>query len=158
MSLQFVIDGYNVINHPKFNPPKRNRDVRLALLELIITHKLCGSTKNKITVVFDGYADLSVMNAKNSDIMAVFSQNQTADERINKLIENSVNPKTLVVVSDDKQIILFAKACGAKSMSVEEFLGRKEKLSEDNSDSLKPEINYSQMQKINQELRKLWLK
>ena len=52
MSLQYVIDGYNLINHRLFIPTdKRTKDSRIALLELIRIKKLCGSPANEVIVV-----------------------------------------------------------------------------------------------------------
>ncbi len=108
-------------------------------------------------MVFDGHADSQSQGLDDPRINVIFSRNQTADERINKIIETALNPKNLAVVSDDKEIRLFARAYRAKSLSVEEFInlrksppGRKEDLAE-------PELSYAQMHKINQELRKIWL-
>lgn len=90
------------------------------------------------------------------NIKVIFSRNESADLRIKKIAELVANPKNLIVVSDDKEISFFIKSCGAKSISVEEFLGSKDKagklsvLSEE-------ELTYSQMHKINEELKKLWL-
>ena len=76
------------------------------------------------------------------------------------MVEASGNPKNVIVVSDDKEIKFFTKAIGAKVVSVEEFMGSKEKLKQkkEQEDTLKLELTYSQMHKINQELRKIWLK
>ena len=71
------------------------------------------------------------------------------------MIERQPDPKNTVVVSDDKEIAVFVKSCGVRSMSVEEFIGPgKPPIKED----LKPELNYSQIAEINEELRRIWLK
>ena len=137
------------------------------LLEFIKTHKLCGSPKNKITVVFDGYPNLSSQKLDEEDINVIFSQEETADSRIKKMAETQGNPKNTVVVSDDKEIKFFVRAVGARSLGVEEFihpvskykdgLNRKKKLESEDRDLLKPELSHSQIGEINQELRKIWL-
>jgi hypothetical protein len=74
------------------------------------------------------------------------------------MVELFANAKNIVVVSDDKEIKLFVKSYGAKSMSVEEFLGVEEKGLKGGRDLEAEEgITYSQMHKINEELRRLWL-
>ncbi len=163
MSLHFIIDGYNVINHPLFsqNRNKKIEDTRAALVELIEARKLCGSKNNKTTIVFDGYFDLSDIKRNLSGIEVVLSMDETADAKINRMIEHSPNPKNSVVVSDDKDIKFFIRSCGAKSMSVEEFMGSFSKLQNKGGnkekDLVKTDLNYSQIAKINEELRKLWL-
>src|SRR3989338_5877343 len=125
MSLQYIIDGYNIINHPLFiqHASKKINDSRIALLEFIRTNRLCASPKNKITVVFDG-SGLSGQISDKTDIGIIFSRRETADERIKRIVENIGNPKNIVVVSDDKEIKFFAQSCGARVLSVEEFINR----------------------------------
>lgn len=160
MSLQYVIDGYNLINHRLFEPAnKKIKDSRIALLELINIEKLCGSPENKITVVFDGYPDTQAAKEFNSDMDVIFARQQTADERIKKIVEDSRNPKNIKVVSDDREIRFFVKSLGARVLSIEEFLnGGKNLANPQEKELLKPELTYSQIHKINQELRKIWLK
>lgn len=159
MSLQYIIDGYNIINHPIFKPhiTKRIRDSRVALLEFIRINNPSRGLKNKITVVFDGHAD-PLIKVDETDINIVFSRRETADERIKKMVEASGNPKNMVVVSDDKEIRFFVTSVGAKAMGVEEFINSKQRPFKENEVFLKPELTYTQMHKINQELRKIWLK
>jgi len=161
MSLQYVIDGYNLINHPVFKEQanKKIKDRRFALLELIRTKRLCGSSKNKITVVFDGYpglGDSQGLSEGGPKIGVIFSRKETADERIKKMVENSGNPRNTVVVSDDKEVKFFAGSLGAGTISVGEFIGQEESGRE--KEALKAELTYAQMHLINKELRKLWLK
>ena len=158
MSLQYIVDGYNVINNPQFPRPQKTKDTRRALLELIKAKKLCGSSRNKITVVFDGYPDSQEIKQDYTDINVIFSRKETADERIKSIVESSGNAKDIAVVSDDKEIRFFVKATGGRTISVGEFIDRKEKLQRQGRDLLKTELTYSQMQKINQELKKIWLK
>lgn len=132
------------------------------LLELIKRSNLSGSARNKTTVVFDGFPDQELQSSLENyrdEFEIIFSRGQSADQRIRDITEGSSNPKTVVVVSDDKQIIFYIRACKARGMSVKEFLreeGGPKKAKESDSGELK--VNYSQMQKINQELKDLWLK
>jgi len=75
------------------------------------------------------------------------------------MVEKADNPKNVVVVSDDKEITFFAKSCGAKVLNIQEFINRGKKLINlQRPEPLKPELSYTQMHKINQELRRIWLK
>jgi predicted RNA-binding protein with PIN domain len=166
MSLAYVIDGYNIIHHTGFSTSKSNfKDDRLALLELIYSCRLCGSRRNSITVVFDGYSDEASLKENNFAIKVVFSFDITADEKIKRIVEESINTKTIVVVSDDRQVSSSAKHLGAKSLGVEEFLGileKKRNSSKKNNKlkSVEPKKNlsYTQAKNINDELKDLWLK
>ena len=160
MSLQFIIDGCNITHHQKFleSSPKRYSDSRVNLIEFIRQKRLCGSENNKIWVVFDGYVDSALENLNESNLKIIFSCDQSADERIRRILELSDNAKNVVVVSDDKEIIFFAKGYRARAVSVEEFIGSKDGPQRVNQDSGESKIGFSAMHKINEELRKLWLK
>ena len=120
--------------------------------------RLCGSENNRVWVVFDGYSDSSLDNLKGNNLNIIFSCNQSADERIKKILELSDNAKNVVVVSDDKEIIFFAKGFRARAMSVEEFIENGIKPKMIRRDLGESKIGFNAMQKINEELRKLWLK
>ena len=157
MSLQFVIDGYNIIKHRTFLEltVKTAKDPKEKLLDLIRINKLCGSLNNKVVVVFDGYPDASVLSQ--GEVSIIYSKDKSADERIRGLIERSKNPKNIVVVSDDKEIRVFSGFLGAHTLMVDEFLIAKEKITKENKELLKPELSYTQIDKINKELSQLWL-
>jgi len=159
MSLQYIVDGYNVIKHPLFS--RRHRKInnsQLAFLRFIITERLTGSRKNKVTVVFDGFSSEAQKIQSSSEIDVIFARNESADEKIREIIERAANVKNIVVVSDDKEIKFFAKSCGGRTATVEEFLAPSKKIEEKEEEIVKPELSYSQMHKINQELKKVWLK
>ena len=163
MSLQYIIDGYNITNHTTFTQHinKKVKDQRVALLELIQRARLAGSPKNLVIVVFDGFPkaqDTFQLNNEDFAIRVIFSREESADKRIEKLIEQSGNPKNIIVVSDDKEIVFFAKALGAKAKSVEDFLLPPKRAQEAKGNLLEAELSYSQMHRINEELRRLWLK
>lgn len=163
MSLQFVIDGYNITNHPIFiqRINKKIKNKKSALLDLIRSRRLSGSAKNKVAIVFDGYPcsdDGQCLNLEKGDINIVFSKEETADERIKRIIEGFDNPKNLIIVSDDKEIRFFAKSQCANVLSVEEFIASKEKERNARVIEEKTELTFGQMHEINKELKKIWLK
>jgi len=165
MPLQYVIDAYNTINHTAFTTLCKKipclpagRDPLRALLEFIKNRRFGRNSQSKITVVFDGYPKVSAQNLAETDIDVVFSREETADARIKRMVEASKSPKNIVVVSDDREIIFFVKSVGCRSMGVEEFINPQVKPQRKKGDLIKPELNYSQISKINQELKALWLK
>ena len=93
MSLQFVIDGYNIIKHPLLaSTSRKDKQERLALIELINAHKLTGSPNNRVVIVFDGYPDSEFPERGLKGIDIIFSREQSADERI-KAVEEFIGPK-----------------------------------------------------------------
>lgn len=120
-----------------------------------------------MVVVFDGYAEFSQRQTLSAGMDVIFSREETADDRIKEIVESAVNPKTIVVVSDDKEIVFFVRALGAKPLSAEEFISRapcirkyqtcRDKKSREINEDAQPKVSYVSMQKINQEMRKIWL-
>jgi predicted RNA-binding protein with PIN domain len=158
MSLHYIIDGYNIINNPLLINSNKTDDLRARLLEFIRVNRLCGSPKNRLTIVFDGYPAPSGASY-NEETRVIFSGKISADDKIKRLVEESADRKNIVVVSDDKEIKFIVKSLGARSMGTEEFISTKEKASvKQEKDLIKPELAYSQIHKINEELRKIWLK
>ncbi len=157
MPLHYIIDGYNLIKHRCFTPSSNIHDPRFALIQFLRKEKPCGSPKNKVTILFDGYSgDLSL---RGLEFEVIFSCEASADERIKKIVESASIPKNLVVVSDDRQIRDFVKLCGAVSLRVEEFLNfSRKKVSSRAVDLPKAELGGNAARKINDELRKIWLK
>jgi predicted RNA-binding protein with PIN domain len=157
MSLHFIIDGYNLIKHRCFIPPPGSHDPRFALIQFLRLEKPCGSLKNKVTIVFDGYSnDFSL---RGLEFEVIFSCEESADDKIRKMLENSPAPKSLVVVSDDRQIRDNARLCGVAALKVEQFLKPPTtKPGFLKADQEKAPLSYSAAHKINEELRKIWLK
>ncbi|MDD5595012.1 MAG: NYN domain-containing protein [Candidatus Omnitrophica bacterium] len=156
MSLQYVIDGYNLLNHQLLSKTRKNNtsDPAKIILSFIQEKRLTGSRKNGIILVFDGYPKTGSFEAKDPGITLLFSRGVSADEKIKKIVEGSANRKILVVVSDDKEIQFLVKSLGARVLAIADFVG----LEDQEKEPARTELSYSQMHKINQELSKLWLK
>lgn len=160
MSLQYIIDGCNVTHHPKFirAVPRKSHDTRLSLVGLIKSRGLCGNANNLVWIVFDGYPDRLIEGLEKGRLRIVFSYSRSADDKIKRILELIDRPRNAVVVSDDKEVSSFARLMHARTMSIEEFIKDDafEKASKANLDEMK--VNYSQMQKIDEELKRIWLK
>ncbi|MFZ2938405.1 MAG: NYN domain-containing protein [Candidatus Omnitrophota bacterium] len=160
MSLQYVIDGYNIINHPLFERShKQSGQPALNIISFIRQKRLTGSLKNKIILVFDGFPQTSSNNCDYGEVSVIFSRKISADEKIKKIVEESLNRKNIIVVSNDREIKCAVNSLGACSMQIEAFVNKKEKNHKPaKKESLKDELNYSQKHDINEELEKAWLK
>jgi hypothetical protein len=91
------------------------------------------------------------------NLRVIYSREDSADNCIKRILEKCASPKNIVVVSDDKEIVLFARLCKARTSSVEGFLSVGTKLRQKSTAALETEITFSQMHKINEELKKKWL-
>ena len=163
MSLQYVIDGYNLLNHQLLSKSRKSNtsDPAKIILSFIKEKNLTGSRKNKIILVFDGYPKTGSFEPNDPGITLLFSRSISADEKIKKIVEGSANRKILLVVSDDKEIQFLVKSLGARALAIVDFVGLEDNQalrSKKEKEPTKTELSYSQMHKINQELSKIWLK
>ncbi|MDD5561473.1 MAG: NYN domain-containing protein [Candidatus Omnitrophica bacterium] len=161
MSLQYIIDAYNIINHPHFSPRVREpSNIQSSLAEFIRLNRLSGSRKNRVILVFDGYPPHGEKMPCGDGLFCVFSRMIEADELIKRLVEKSANPGDIIVVSDDKGIQLAVRFLNARVCGVEEFICGKKSTRVFDSPRKEMEektISYSKMQEINAELKKKWL-
>lgn len=161
MSLQYIIDAYNLINHPAFKPVSNSAlNILHALADFIRLNRLTGSKNNSLVLVFDGYPPRSEDIPRENGLLCLFSRRKEADELIKKIIEDSVSPRNIIVVSDDKEVQLTSRFLHAQTCNVGEFVcGKKNnKLATDAElAAVDFKLSYAQMQKINSELKKKWL-
>jgi len=167
MSLHFVLDGYNLVKQDAHLAVLKLEAGRNGLLSLIETRELQGSKINTVTIVFDGQLGAS-SEIHASGIKVVFTSYETADDWIKRFVEESKGPKSIVVVTDDREIRHYVRACGAALMGTREFLegrglqGRRReadavrKLKRPQAD--KKEISSVLENKITSEFAKMWLK
>ncbi len=131
-------------------------DGRLGFLKWIANTRPQGSVNNPVTVVFDGHPDY-FGSTPYGDIRVIFSDGCSADDKIKRMVEEDADQKNCVVVSNDKDIFLYARSLGARIMSVEAFTA-KSKESHVRQDTGGKYISLSHQEKINKEFRSFWLK
>ncbi len=162
MSLQYIIDAYNIINHPQFNHcARKSHNIQSSLADFIRLNRLSGSIKNKVILVFDGYPPHGEKMPEDEGLVCVFSRMIEADEVIKRIVEESGQPRNIIVISDDKGVQSAVRYLSAKISGVEDFIcGKKSERKFDANCRQRQDdkISYSKMQAINEELKKKWLK
>ncbi|MDD5059991.1 MAG: NYN domain-containing protein [Candidatus Omnitrophica bacterium] len=155
MSLQYIIDAYNLINHRQFKA-KPSVSIQLSLINFLKIHRLTGSKNNRVILVFDGFPPANSHLPEEEGLFCIFSRKLEADEIIKRIIEKSPRPENIIVVSDDKAVQTASRMLRANFCAVEEFLlgKRKNAVLDDPGEE---KLTYSQVQKINTEFKKLWL-
>lgn len=124
-------------------------------MRLVETGGFGGSSRNQVTIVFDGQVGISFPK-KTLGVKVVFSSGEIADDLIKRLIGKEVNKKNVYAVTDDRALGQSVKDLGAKVLSVKDFLG---KTKERNKKVLEEKrISSTAEFKINDELKKAWLK
>jgi len=159
MPLHYIIDGYNVVNKVSFLKNKGLREARDGLLNFIEINHPQGSSTNNITVVFDGREDVFDFETKHN-FGVVFTKGQSADDYIKDFVDKSTHKKSIIVVSEDKEVIFYCRPQGAKILTVGEFMGKpsKAKRRKNSDEGEKRSLTPAQAMKINAELTKIWLK
>lgn len=160
MSLHYILDGYNLIKNSQFKKIKTLRDSRNSLIKFLISKDPLNYKKNKITVVFDGNKGFSKNINLVKEIEVVFTADESADDWIKRAIKNSKSSRNLIIITDDKEIVFFAKIYSIQAMSIDDFF---KKIYQQNKDSkkddlIKAELSYGEIKEINEELKRIWLK
>jgi predicted RNA-binding protein with PIN domain len=91
----------------------------------------------------------------------IFSKNETADDKIKRMARKAVNPKVLIVITDDKEIQYFVKSYGVKRQTVKQFLNpisKKTRLATKSKYTSKDKDTLSSQKaiEITKELQEIW--
>ncbi|MEW5894219.1 MAG: NYN domain-containing protein [Candidatus Omnitrophota bacterium] len=160
MALHYILDGYNIIKSTDGLADCKLEEGRKNLVDMIRRERLCGSSRNKVTVIFDGRND--VWGSLRQDaVKTVFTNGGSADDLIRRIVEDEPNAKNLVIVTDDKELASYIGKLNARVMGVNDFLypslRRNESARKKGQESSKM-ISYQSQKKITEELEKIWLK
>ena len=123
MSLHIIIDGYNLIRQSPLLSSLDRRDIQLgrrALLDLLASYKKI--KPHRITVVFDGISDSVYSSAKEKikGIEVRFSRRPDSADTVIKELASGYREKALIV-SSDMDVVRFAEAKGAATISSPSF-------------------------------------
>ncbi len=116
----YIIDGNNLIYKiKKFEKLVKsdNQNVREKLSFMIENYF---NQKNvSITICFDGYENLPI---KLNKVKIIYSENDSADNKIRSQIDAAKNKRNLVIISSDvKDIIRYAEKNGCTILASEQF-------------------------------------
>lgn len=160
MSLHYLLDGYNIIHKvPEFLEGKL-QDQRNHLIRFLETRRPHGSSRNQVTVVFDGQPDVWHDGEHTGVVRVIFTSNESADEKIKRMVRRAGNPKNMIVVTDDREIQYAIGAAGATSITVDAFMSFKKKAKRGAVKPSKREKSIAPEHEadINKEMEEIWLK
>lgn len=155
MAVHYIVDGYNVLHKNSVLADQTKEDGRTVLVRLIESEQPQGSLNNQVTVVFDGYRGQWAA-PESSPVRVLFSDEESADDKIKKLVDKSSSPRSLIVVTDDREIRYFVKGLGAKIMDADEFLARLIPRRQGPCPAGGKKIDPAVEEKINREFTSLW--
>jgi len=152
--MDYILDAYNIIHYIGMEGNSAY-EVQRRFIGFLMRHRLFSSGKNRAVVVFDGFLSESLSCSGNIEI--VFSRDISADEKIERLLKRRVKS---FVVSNDRQVKASAKAFGHVPMPVVEFLSisRRAKEQQTDKDDMSKRLLKKDIEDINSELEKIWLK
>lgn len=165
MSLQYLLDGYNIIYQVPALARGSLEEQRAKLIRFIEDKRPQGSFKNKVTIVFDGQPQ-HFGSTRTASVKIIFSQNETADERILRLVDDAQNRKNMIVVTEDRPLQYAVRALGAEVMKVDSFiikgeprlLSRRTPKGDKAPKETAKEISMTDEMDITSEMQKIWLK
>jgi len=164
--MHFILDGYNMMmrlpelfkkSTLSFEP------TREGFIQFLMRHRPQGNSRNRTTVVFDGYAELKVNwdQLRQEAIQIIFSEAESADDRIVSMIGKPEHSHQTMVVTDDRELSLRVRDRKAKVITIKEFVEKivekHKKVSASHEDREK-KLTPQEEQKITEELKKLWIK
>ena len=154
--LHYLIDGYNLLYAMPQLPGGTWQEKRTQLLEWLLKDRPYG--RNVVTVVFDNKKGMGGSDTF-AELGIVFTDHETADEWISRRVRQTLNPRVMVVVTDDMGLRRQIQGTGAKWMGATEFTTVSQAM------TAAPAPSAAQMRKenppandtITQEFRKKWL-
>ncbi len=170
MALHYLLDGYNIIQQMPSLDFKNLEESRRIFMQLIENDRPQGSPNNAVTVIFDGKPGLWGCGQSYSSLVnVIFAENESADQRIKKMVAGAKNKRNMVVVTDDKDIRFYVRFEGAQLLNVRDFLIRLtpalkrgtailKRLSQSQGPEDKKFLSQNLEDKITKELEDVWLK
>jgi predicted RNA-binding protein with PIN domain len=97
------------------------RQNRKSLLDELA--RFAAAKKNKVSVVFDGAPENNFPDGSSYKSVKIFynSRGSNADERIKRIVEATKERRTLIVVTDDRQLTSYVRKCGAPVQGCRRF-------------------------------------
>ena len=116
----YIIDGNNLIGKISILKKVQQKEKQLSREKLaFMIDNFLHDRKVKCTIHFDGFEQMPI---KTSRCKIIYSDKQTADDKIKYQIEQTTNRKNLIVVTSDNNVREFARVCSCDVLKSEEFL------------------------------------
>jgi|YelNatPaOPRAMG01_1025707.scaffolds.fasta_scaffold00028_2 predicted RNA-binding protein with PIN domain len=115
-----IIDGNNLIGKSNLLREIQRKNKQIVREKLVLLLESFFQTKkNKVFLYFDGYENLPI---KTNLFKIIYSDNYSADDKIRQQIENTKNTKNIILITSDRSLQNFARACSCDVISSENFL------------------------------------
>ncbi|MCF8355638.1 MAG: NYN domain-containing protein [Melioribacteraceae bacterium] len=143
---KIIIDGNNLIGKiPELfmlqkSDGQSSREKLVFLLDRYFARK-----KVKVSLHFDGYVNLPIRSSK---MKIYYSDSRQADDFIRREIDQSNNPKLLLIVTSDLNLLEYAKVNSCERMKSEELLLKINQAEDDDEKKKIESINNEEIKKL----------
>lgn len=125
-----VIDGYNMMHASR---GFRNdwtemslEEARRAMINFAVARRQ--ADKQTVTIVFDGASGIDNRGSTHHGVEVIFSEpGIPADDVIKRIVAGAPRPKSVLVITADREIKSYVQACGACTISPDMYLAEAEK-------------------------------
>jgi len=126
--MAYLIDGNNLIGRTRGIDLRAPNARQQLLRRLAHFRNLPGKRPPRITVVFDGAPEPHFPHGSSFQGVRLLypKPNSDADAVIREIVESQRNKRALTVVTSDRSLYNYARACGVRVITCEEFNNRLE--------------------------------
>lgn len=134
----YIIDGNNLLgkdrslSHLQKKNKQQSREKLAFMLSRYFSKKIAS-----VSLHYDGF-EKEIIRASN--IKIIYSGSNSADDKIKSEIERSKNPRNIILVTSDRNLMEFGKVCSCKVIKSEEFVKQLKQTYEDEV-RMKTELN-----------------
>ncbi|MBK9098985.1 MAG: NYN domain-containing protein [bacterium] len=116
----YIIDGNNLLGKERSlsQLQKKNKQQSREKLAFILS-RFFAKKKAAVSLHFDGHEREAI---KVSNIKIIYSGNYSADDNIKREIEKSKNPRNIILITSDTNLMEFGRVCSSKVIKSEEFV------------------------------------
>ena len=129
----YIIDGNNLIGRIKSLCQLQKKDKQGSREQLVhLLNRYFAGKKIKLSLHFDGFQNLALTISKGR---IYYSEKTTSDNLIRREIDNSQNPRLIILVSSDHSLMNYGRANSCTVISSDEFHKQIEKSFEKNDEA-----------------------
>lgn len=135
----YIIDGNNLLGKDRSlsQLQKKNKQQSREKLAFILS-RFFAKKKAAVSLHFDGHEREAI---KVPSIKIIYSGNYSADDNIKREIEKSKNPRNIILITSDTNLMEFGRVCSCKVIKCEEFARLLKQTNSDKEEQFKSDSN-----------------
>lgn len=135
----YIIDGNNLLGKERSlsQLQKKNKQQSREKLAFMLS-RYFSRNKNSVNLHFDGFEREVI---KVPSIKIIYSGNYSADDNIKREIEKSKNPRNIILITSDANLMEFGRVCSCKVIKCEEFARLLKQTNTDKEEQYKSDSN-----------------